>query len=209
MELALTLNQNQVVEYGTKNAYALMMFHGSADDYISSRCLIFNNLTTGFSLYAQAVEKFLKALIFFSTGKKPRLERINWHNPYELKLELQQHKDYGLDRFDDLLRRLHGHFQTRYLDNADRSNKMSGAELDEFDALWMHLFDLLPIPAEVKYRLWFPHNILDKRTVKYWPSFRYWATVNNKFLTTEKISQMEEIHVAVTQHLHGDRLQKE
>jgi hypothetical protein len=207
MELTLSLNQTQVAEYCCKNGYAQMMFGSSADDYISSRCLISNNLTTGFSLYAQAIEKFLKALIFLESGQEPQLARFNWHNPYKLKLQLQKHKDYGLDRFDELLQRLLGHFQTRYFDNADQSNKMSGDELDEFDGLWMHLFDLAPFPPEVKYRLWFPHIILDRRTVEYWPSFRHWATVNNKFLTTEKINQMEEIYLAVTQHLHGERIQ--
>lgn len=208
MESTLRLNQKEVAEYGAKNAYAQMMFVSSAEDYISSRCLIFNTLTTGFSLYAQASEKFLKALIFLETGKKPRLGRFNRHNPYKLKLQLQEYQDYDLDRFDGPLQRLHGHFQTRYYDNADQSERMSSEEFDEFDELWMHLFDLVPFPIEVKYRLKFPVEILDKRTVKFWPSFRYWATVNNKFLAPEKINRMKEIYLAVNQHLYGDRIQK-
>ena len=204
----LRLNNKDVADYSQKNSYAQMMFIGGAEDYVSARCLILNGLFTGFFLYSQAIEKFLKALIFLETGKEPELDRSNWHDPYKLKLELQKHKDYSLDRFDEVLQRLHGHFQTRYFDNNNQSKMMSGKELDEFDELWMHLFDLVPFPIEVKYRLEFPVQILSKRAVKYWPGVRHWATLDNKSLPPDKINRMEEIYFAVKQHLYGDRIQR-
>jgi hypothetical protein len=73
MEPILKLSHKEVMEYGAQHVYAKMMFVGSAEDYISARCLISNTLVTGFVLHSQSVEKYLKALIFLETGRKPKL----------------------------------------------------------------------------------------------------------------------------------------
>ena len=73
-----------------------MMFCGAGDDYAAARCLSFNLMFSGFPLFSQSVEKFLKAIIFLETGQRSALRGLDRHNPYALKKELQETADYGL-----------------------------------------------------------------------------------------------------------------
>lgn len=175
------------------------MFGDAADNYASSRYLILNLLWTGFPLFFQSIEKFLKAIIFLETGKPTELKGLDKHNLYALKQELQKTKDYGLDKFDSLLRKLYGHFQQRYYDNKDKSSGMSTAELDDFDKLWMYLFDAIPFSIEVKYRLTFTNMLFDKNTLKYWPNYKLWTVTANKALAP-KLEDMEKMHLAIEEH---------
>lgn len=175
-----------------------MMFGGSADDYVASRCLILNVLFfSGFPLFSQSVEKMLKAFIYLETGQPTTLKRADRHNPYLLKEELQQRRDYGLTQFDTILKKLYGHFQQRYHDNPDRSNGMGGNELDGFDGLWMHLFEVVPFPIQIKYRLTFTHRMFGSKVLA--PQYFHWATEANKAMAP-KLKEMEEMHFAVEWH---------
>lgn len=197
-----TLTKEEVMAYGVKNGYAQMMFDGAANNYVSSRCLILNGfLLEGFPLYAQSIEKFLKAFIFLETGETTKLKNNDKHNPYLLKEELKIAKDYGFDQYDGLLRRLHGHFQQRYFDNKDKSKILASTELKEFDELWIYLLKLIPFPIEVKYRLAFFPEIFSETSVKFWPLYKVWATKENEFLSKE-LPQMEKEYFAIENHLY-------
>jgi hypothetical protein len=42
----------------------------------------------------------------------------------------------------------------------NQRNSMNSSELDRFDQLWVHLFENIPFPLEVKYRLKFTCMLL-------------------------------------------------
>ena len=176
------------------------MFVGAGDDYAAARCLSLNHLVeTGFPLFCQSIEKMLKALIFLETGATPKVKGMDRHMPYALKEELQSSTDYGLDKYDDVLRRLFGHFQHRYHDNEDQSRIMGGRELEEFDELWMFLFELLSFPIEVKYRLKFVSMLFEENALTYMPTYRHWVTFQNKAMSP-KLGEMELTYFLVREH---------
>jgi hypothetical protein len=187
--------------YASAHQYAQMMFVSAGDDYVAARCLILNELFYGFTLFSQSIEKFLKAYIFLETGKPTTLKGRELHSPFKLKQELQTRKDYNLDRHDDLLHRLYGHFQQRYFDNANQSRSMRASELAEFDDLWVYLLDRVPFPIEVKYRLKFMANLFDERVVRFWPKYRFWATHENKALAP-MLPNMNATYSAIEKHLY-------
>ena len=153
--MALTLTRDEEAVYARKNQYALMMFMDAGLDYFACRCCILNGLDTGFRLASEATEKLLKAFIYLATGTKTTLTGYRRHDPYLLKEELKAaHKDQQLDGFDDLLRQLHHHYQTRYFDNP-ATDQHSPTRLDRIDDLFVYLVETLPMPDEVKYRSMF------------------------------------------------------
>jgi hypothetical protein len=198
-ESLFTMSATDIRQYGYTHGYAQMMFGGSADDYVSARCLILNRLFAGFPLYSQSVEKMLKAIIHLETEKSTTLKRADKHNPYLLKEELQRHKDYDLNKFDVVLQRLYGHFQQRYHDNPNKSSSMGSKELDEFDELWMYMFDAIPFPLQIKYRLSFTHHLFNPNAKKWWPQYFRWATLGNKAIAP-RLKDMEKRHLAVEKH---------
>lgn len=198
-----TLTKKDLQDYGSKYGYAQNMFCGAGDDYAASRCLILNCLmNSGFPLFSQSVEKLLKAIIFLQTGARSALNRLDRHNPYALKQELRQVADYDLDKYDAILQTLYGHFQQRYFDNNDQSKHMSTDELDGFDELWMHLFERIPFPVEVKYRLLFPAVLFEKDAVRLMPLYRFWVINQNKAIAG-KLQEMEATYFAVKEHLYS------
>jgi hypothetical protein len=194
-----TFTRKDIRDYGDQHRYAQMMFCGAGDDYAAARCLAFNLMFSGFPLFSQSVEKFLKAIIFLETGQRSVLSGRDRHNPYALKQELQQTADYGLDKYDSILQKLYGHFQQRYFDNKDKSNGLGSNELDGFDELWMHLFERLSFPVEVKYRLQFPAMLFEQDILKYWPTYRHWVIYQNKAIAP-KLDEMETTYLAVKKH---------
>jgi hypothetical protein len=195
------LSRSGIRDYSSRHKYAQMMFVGAGDDYAASRCLNLNMLTSsGFPLFSQSVEKLLKAILFLETGSPTTLKsNRDKHNPLALKQELQGHADYGLDKYDDLLKRLYGHFQHRYFDNPNQSRSMNGEEIDEFDSLWVYLFDQLRFPTEVKYRLKVLAMLFDREVLQWMPHFRHWVIYRNKALEG-RLPEMEETYLAVEHH---------
>ena len=198
--LNFTLTKMGIRDYGYKHSYAQMMFNSAWADYVAARCLSYNFLIiSGFPLFAQAIEKLLKTIIFLETGRKTILNGIDRHNPYLLKKELVEIADYDLDKYDDVLKKLYGHFQQRYHDNKDQSNSMGTDELDKFDELWMYLSEQAPFPMEVRYRLQFAAQLFDKKVLAQFPHYRIWATHQNKAIVS-KLDEMERIYIAVENH---------
>jgi hypothetical protein len=189
---SLSLTRTDIREYSQKHGYAQLMFCGAGDDYAAARCLTFNSLIdSGFPLFCQSIEKLLKALIYIETGSKPSAKGSDRHNPYALKEELKQKKatDYGLDAYDDILKKLFGHYQHRYHDNIAQSESMSGNEVDKIDELWVYMFEMLAFPIAVKFRLKFLAMMFEDNILRLMPSYRHWVTFQNKAIMP-KISEM-------------------
>src|ERR1051326_3363602 len=105
--MALILTKAQAQDYARVHQYAVMMFTDAGSDYVAGRCCMINGLFPGLRLASEAVEKILKAFIFFVTGQKSTTKGNDRHNPYLLKQELRKtHTDSKLDLFDDVLKKL-------------------------------------------------------------------------------------------------------
>jgi len=199
--MTLALTQKEVAEYARKNKYAMLMFHDAGSDYFACRCCILNGLHTGFRLASEAVEKLLKAFIYLATGSKTNVKRDGLHNPYVLKQELTTaHPDQKLDGFDDLLKTLHDHYQSRYFDNPTTGKGASSKELDQIDELFLYLAETLPMPDEVKYRGGFFTSLCDENSRKHWRNY-YWATAHNRALEP-KMKSIEHTYQQVLKHLY-------
>jgi hypothetical protein len=196
----LTFTRKDIRDYGSRHAYAQLMFCGAGNDYAAARCLSLNNLmVSGFPLFSQSIEKLLKAIIFLETDRRSLLKGPDRHRPFVLKQELQQVANYDLDRYDAVLQTLYGHFQQRYYDNDYKSKRMSSEELDGFDELWMHLFERIPFPVEVKYRLKFLAMLFEQEAMRGVPTYRHWVIYQNKAIAS-KLKQMEATYFAVKEH---------
>ena len=179
MATNLTMSRQDVMNYWSKNQYAAMMIFTATQDYIAARCCMLNALFPGFMLASQAIEKLLKALIYLESGEKMR----TCHNPFDLKQKLKASKDYGLDKYDEVLKKLYDHYQSRYHDNKTTGRGASSEELRDIDALWLELIEKLPVPDEAKYRIAFFDFLFAPN-----PHWRtdYWLTTANMAVLSGK-----------------------
>jgi hypothetical protein len=200
--MTFTLSRDEVAQYARNNQYAMMMFGDAGFDYFACRCCILNGLHSGFRLGAEAVEKLLKAFIYLKIGAKSTLRGKDRHNPYLLKQELKAvHPDPILDNFDDLLKTLYDHYQSRYYDNPTSGKGASSAELDEIDDLFVYLIETLPMPNEVKYRCMFFAFLCDGNARRHWRN-HHWATEKNRALGG-KMELIERSYRQVAEHLYA------
>ena len=191
--MSCSLDRNGAANWGAQHQYAAMRFFDATQDYIAARCCILNGLHAGFILASQAVEKLLKAIIYLEST-----EKIKGHNPYELKERLKKSKDYNLDNFDLMLKKLHDHYLSRYYEDSP-SVGASSEELPLIDELWFTLTEKLPMPDEVKYRTMFFTELLDPNP--YWLN-GFWLTKDNlSFDKRKKI--LSRKYIKVRKHLYG------
>jgi len=199
--MTLRLTREEVSVYARNNQYAMAMFGDAGSDYVACRCCILNALHSGFRLASEAVEKLLKAFIYLETGARSALKRNDRHNPYLLKQELKvAHPDPKLDNFDDLLKKLYDHYQSRYFDNPTTGKGASSEELDEIDDLFVYLIETLPMPDEVKYRCMFFAFLCDENARRHWRNY-HWATERNRALQG-KMERIERSYQQVLEHLY-------
>ena len=127
----LRLTNEESMNFSREHSEAMLLSMQAIEDYVSARCCIFNNLFTGLTIASQAIEKMLKAIIYMETKQKFEVKGNDRHKPFKLKEELKQAKDYNLDRFDDLLKRLYGYYQARYPDNDDKNKQLLLSDINE------------------------------------------------------------------------------
>src|SRR3989344_805933 len=125
---------------------------------------------------------------------------INLH-PLLIKTELSKYKDYGLDKYDDILLRLYGHYQSRYYENKDKSTSKGTDELKEFDALWFDLFQKIQMPIEIKYRNAFTSRMFEEDDYGFHDNYRYWCLHLNKAFEPH-VLEMKKMYDAVTAYLY-------
>lgn len=181
------MKRGEYQKYCNKNKDALMFLYNADQDYTAARCCILNALFPGFMLASQAVEKSLKALIKFEGG-----DHKDFHNPFKLKEILKTIRDYDLDKYDDLLKKLSDHFKARYYDNTMdyKTNGASSEELVRIDNLWVTLKEKLPFPDEVKFRTKFFSDLFDDSP--FWNN-KFWIREKNYSLS-DKIQIWEKIY---------------
>jgi hypothetical protein len=185
-----TFSREENQHWVSDNQYATMRFYEASDDYAAARCCILNALFPGFQLACQAIEKMLKALIFFETGEKMRSE----HDVFKLKEKLKKSKDYGIDQYDDILKKLAAHYQGRYFEN--HAGGGGTDELKDIDELWVHLVKQMPMPQEILYRMKFFADLFEPRTTLLNGK---WIKLNNKALAPELI-EFEKKYREVQSH---------
>jgi len=201
--MTLNLTRQDAADFALKNQYALAMFTDAGLDYIACRCCILNMLHSGFRLASDAIEKLLKAHIFLATGARTKLQGKDLHNSYALKQELNFVRlDKRLDSFDDLLRKLYDHFESRYFDNPVTRRGASSEELAQIDELFIHLVETLPMPDEVKYRSFFLASLCNENSRRYWKNY-HWAIEHNQTLQA-KMPRIEHTYRAVFKHLYPE-----
>lgn len=198
--MTYVLNKKEIDLWCVKNSYAPMYFFKASDDYIAARCCILNGLFPGFMLASQSIEKLLKAVIYLETNKKNR-----GHNCFLLKEELKKMKNYetnyGIDKYDSILKKLSDHYQSRYDENpmCYGTNGACSDELDEIDKLWFELVEKMKMPEEVKYRMAFFSFLFESNP--YWRS-DIWIKEQNK--TFELLSSaLSKKYKEVFEHLYG------
>jgi HEPN domain-containing protein len=199
-KMAYSLDKKGVMEWSAQHQYANMRFFGATEDYKAARCCILNGLFAGFILANQAIEKLLKATIFLETGE----EMKTCHNTYELKEKLKKTKDYNLDIFDNLLKKLYDHYLARYYEDdprahSDGSSGTSSKEMASIDELWFTLVEKLPMPDEVKYRMMFFADLFEPNP--YWLD-GVWLTRNNSAFDKRK-TVLSRKYTDVRKHLYG------
>jgi len=193
------MNRNETQRYCAENQYAVMRFFNACNDYVAARCCILNGLFPGFTLASQAIEKMLKACIFLESKKELKRD----HNPFRLKEDLKKIKDYELDKYDNLLKKLYDHYLARYYENNVKqdgygTSGASSEELTKIDELYLELVNKLPIPDEVKYRTKFFTDLFENNP--YWNN-QYWITVKNQALK-KQITTMKKRYREVFRHLY-------
>lgn len=197
-----TSTKEELKAFGLKNGYATMRFMEAGDDYVASRCLILNMFSSGFPLFSLSVEKMLKAMFYLETGTEVKFNKSSdRHNPFLIKKELSKHKDFGLDKYDDLLLRLYGHYQWRYYENKNKTQSRDTNELKEFDALWFELFQKMPMPIEVKYRNAFTSKLFEEDDYGYHDNYCFWCLDHNESFEPH-IPEMKKMYDAVTAYLY-------
>jgi len=181
----LLLNNEQIREFARKKQTAMLYLYQATEEYASSRCLLLNGLIPGLIFSAQAVEKFLKVFIMLKDPKyKPKSSR---HNLFQLFKRVKIYiGDGSWDKYDGLVKRLRGHYQSRYPDNTSISKIMSANEIHEIDELVMEIVMKLDMPDEVKYRAGVLVNIYESTKGSRFPTSK-WITEQNKSINLYEI----------------------
>lgn len=194
-QAVLTMTRQEVAGYFSERQYAGMRIYTATGDYTAARCCILNGLFSGFVLASEAIEKLLKAAIYLETGE----EVMTGHDSFALKEKLKRARDYGLDGYDEILKKLYLHYQSRYHEN--HGGGASSRELVEIDALWLELMEKLPIPDEAKYRTAFYSFIAEPN--EFWRN-DVWLTTNNQALAP-KMDAIKTRYQEVFRHLYPSK----
>ncbi|HET6842505.1 MAG TPA: hypothetical protein VFK06_12605 [Candidatus Angelobacter sp.] len=188
------MSEQDVAQYWFENKYAAMMIFKATSDYTAARCCILNALFSGFMLASQAIEKLLKAMIYLESHR----EMKSCHDPFSLKEQLKSLRDYDLDKYDFILKKLYDHYQSRYHDNKTTGAGASSTELPDIDALWLELIHKLPVPDEAKYRIAFFDFLFDPNP--YWNN-DYWLKAANSAIES-KLPSMAVKYQEIQKHLY-------
>jgi hypothetical protein len=160
--------------------HAVMHYGKSADDYISGRCLVLNNLLiTGLVLQVSAIEKILKAMV----GTKDttcNLKAFN-HNLTKLFNQVNQYQNYDIGRFGYYIPKLEQIYEMRYHDNSIKEFSFGGPYDDGvIDDFYIELVDQIQIIPEIKFTAGLPPIVFDPYdNIR---QHKRWAMINNKAL---------------------------
>ena len=156
--------QKEIMDYFKEYKDGTIIFYDSIDDYIVSRFLINQGfLREGLIFGCQSIEKMLKSFILLIKKKISKKNNLS-HNPFDLKEELKENFSLNLEKYNDLLKRLFGHYQSRYMDNSNQVTFKKSWELKEIDELYLYLLENLPLISEIKYKARFFQYLFSKHS---------------------------------------------
>lgn len=184
----LKLAQQDINDFAKTNGVALQFNWIATQDYIASRCCMFNGLLSqGFVLAAQSIEKLSKATLLLLNPSEDVKKKYKDHNIEPIIQKIQTYQDLGLNKFQNHCVRLSKLYHLcRYPDNANKENSwgMGSDEIEYIDEIFFHMYRVAPIPDEIKYRSGIYVYLCDK-TMDIMPGNK-WLSFNNKQFAKEK-----------------------
>lgn len=158
----------------------MVLYSDATLDYIAGRCCMVNGIYyRGHSLICESIEKAMKSIYFVENESAHKAK----HNLGSIKKDIKNNK--FLNKYDKLLSFLTDAHKTRYAESVANfpqphsSVYTSKDYLEEIDFLWLDIFDNLPMPDDIKFRIaWFIPSLITKNQ-----SFYVWITVGNKAIS--------------------------
>ena len=177
------MNAKELIKFNQAHGAAMMT---PTNDYVACRCCLLNGvLLPGFRLAAEAIEKYLKAFILYCDPTFD-VEAYN-HRIRKIAAEANRFEPHFNTRlFRRVFKRLETHYRRRYPDARNLPHQASGAELVEIDELVLHICDCLPIPEELKFRIYGPFCFLCRSNASQVQPYAKWLEQKNLALKRRK-----------------------
>lgn len=144
------------VEYWRTNKFVMELHLYSIDDYIASRCLMQNGmLGKSYIMAAQSLEKQCKAILLL-VEPEVNIDCYKDHKVSRLLRRIKSKSNIDLDQFIELGDRLYMLYELERYPNSKTSETVksyskSSSDLMYIDEFFCHLFDVSPMPIEVKF----------------------------------------------------------
>ena len=195
MAITFTMTPEQVRNYARDKEPALQYQQVATDDYSGARCCLINGPLVGLILAAQAVEKYLKAIILL---RKPNYNLKRLRHALSDAVTEASHLEPSIDLsvYSPTISILEQHYNSRYPDNANQSSKKGTNELTGIDNLMIYIVEHIPFPVDIKHRTGLYACVCSSRERK-GPPFpdEIWITCNNTALAPI-LSRIYEGHAA-------------
>ena len=138
------------MDFARANKQAMLLLLTATRDYSSARCLMLNGLQAGFSVGAQAIEKYLKATIYLSAPSTPTKRS---HNLPALLLDAEALlPGLAASNFEATATTFHEFYQTRYPDNDNQPISMNTGMIADLDEMVIGINVMLPMPRNIRMR---------------------------------------------------------
>jgi HEPN domain-containing protein len=136
-----------------RDCNAAYFFKQSAEDYAAARCCLLHGLFPGFVMAEQAVEKLIKAFIFFTDPSfKPK--RGRGHDlPSLVTVMCSQYGHVSLAPYEKTIELLQSSYDRRYPDSETAPQSRMTAQLRDVDDLYIYLLDQSPITGDLRYQI--------------------------------------------------------
>lgn len=177
------MTPEQVREYTRGKVLALQFQQVATDDYSGARCCLLNGPLVGLILAAQAVEKYLKAIILLRNPSY-NLKRLNHILLDAVSEATRLETSLNLSRHSKTISSLEQHYNSRYPDNLNQSSIKGTNELVKIDELIIDIVEHIPLPIDIKYRTGLYACVCSSRERK-GPPFpdEIWITKSNAALS--------------------------
>lgn len=145
------MNHLQVHDFCRAYSKATLLLHIATTDYATARCAMINGLAGGFGVGAQAIEKYLKAMILLADYSA----NIRGMKHYLVRLLAEAERcipELSSHNLLPVAQRFTQYYQARYPDNPNQPSGMDTRELHELDRFVMAIYAHLPCPRNVKFR---------------------------------------------------------
>lgn len=151
--------KNEAMLFTRNYPYSWRYYFKATDDYALSRCGLMNGMFSGFELGAQALEKYLKSLLwvqFHQDGRQLGEKTSNVIKNECRRLDIEQNGQHDLICFANLairygfkidifslecLRKFNEYYDLRYPDGENKINFLSSEEVNALDHCVYNIWD--------------------------------------------------------------------